>query len=222
MSLQVLMSNVTADGPGSALNCIGRSKAVVFVSGRFTANVSFEASLDGVTYFSFSGRPNGGSSLAAVVSAPGYLEFDVGGIAYLRPVVSRYESGTVTVHGYVDSAGGNVVYDGTASWPNSAEANTIVDLDVVLPEPLQEQSLYVVVVYNPSAVTGLAVSVKGKETFGSAVYPVLTSFAVEAGASKQVLVQGWLVGEGGRLSLSNDTVLGASDGFTAYVRIRQV
>lgn len=229
MGLQTLLSNVTANGPGAVLDCTGQKKAVLLISGTFNANVSFEASLDGVTYFSFSGKPNGGKALAAVVAAPGYVEFDVGGVAYLRPLVSRYENGSISVVGYTEveresAVGSNaLIYDGTASWADSAGAGTEVDLDVVLPDSLQGQALYLVTVHNPSAVTGLSVTVKGKETLGgAAVYSELTSFVVGADSSKQVLVQGWLLGEGGRLTLSNDTALGATDGFIAYIRVRQV
>lgn len=126
----------------------------------------------------------------------------------------------------VQLTGTNIqVYDGTATWANSAAVGTIVDIDFPLPTPLQGNALYEVVVTNPSGVTDLTVRVKNKETFGgTARYPELTSFPVAANSpdGKAVLVQGWLLGEGGRLSLSNDTALGASDGFTANVRIRKV
>ncbi|MHB1001900.1 MAG: hypothetical protein ACYC27_21885 [Armatimonadota bacterium] len=126
----------------------------------------------------------------------------------------------------VISAGSNEqIFDGQAVWANSAVQNTAVNIDITLPTVLQGSALYMITVTNPSTVTALTVSVKNKSTFGgTAKYPELTRFGVQANAAdgRSVLVQGWMLGEGGRLTLSNDTALGGSDGFTAYVRIRKV
>lgn len=121
--------------------------------------------------------------------------------------------------------GSNVqVYDGTSVWANSAPINTVVDKDITLPSLLQGDALYEIIVTNPSTVSDITVVVKNKETFNAiARYPELTRFGVVKNTDgKVILVQGWMLGEGGRLTLSNDTVLGVSDGFTAYVRVRKV
>lgn len=119
----------------------------------------------------------------------------------------------------------SLVYDGTAVWSNSASATTNIDINIPLPSSLQGNATYEITVTNPSAVSDITVIVKNKETFGgTARYPELTRFGVPKNTvdGKSVLAQGWMLGEAGRLSLSNDTILGASDGFTAYVRVRKV
>ena len=99
---EVLLNGVAQEGPGTALDCTGKRHAIMRVSGQFDADVVFEASLDGVDYFSFSGKANGSGSRTARVSAPGYVVFDVGPIVYLRPRVSRYKSGNIAVVGYAE------------------------------------------------------------------------------------------------------------------------
>jgi hypothetical protein len=115
------------------------------------------------------------------------------------------------------------IYDGTAVWANDALINTIVNKDITLPTTLQPNGMYEIIIDNVSADTALTVVVKGKETFGeTAKYPTLTTFTVAASTTKAYLVEGWMIGEAGRLSLSNDTALGAAAGFTANIRVRKV
>jgi len=122
----------------------------------------------------------------------------------------------------VTSQGSNAqVLDGTAAWADSAAQDTEVNLDIALPTPLPSGGLYTIFVKNPSANTGLDVSVRSKETFDAASYAELTSWNVAAGANSLKLVQGW-GGEALRLTLSNDTALGVGEGFTAYVSVRSV
>lgn len=126
----------------------------------------------------------------------------------------------------VIAAGSNEqIYDGSASWANNAAANTAVNIDITLPATLQGSALYMVAVTNPSTVSAITATVRNKGTFGgTARYPELTRFGVPASSpdGRSALIQGWMLGEGARLSLTNDTILGAADGFTAYVRIRKV
>jgi hypothetical protein len=127
------------------------------------------------------------------------------------------------VDGRYQIVGSNAkIADTTAVWANSAAANTAVNIDVALPSPLQGDAKYSIAIVNPSAVTALTIEVKNKETFGTAQYPEVTTINVPISTSKAVVVEGWLLGEAGRLALSNDTVLGAADGFTANIRVRKV
>lgn len=116
------------------------------------------------------------------------------------------------------------LYDGSVSWANSAAQGTENNIDIDLPTNLQKDAKYVVTVTNPSSVTGISVIVKNKETFDVARYPKLTEISVPVNTPDglSVVVDGWLVGEGGRLTLINDTALGLTDGFTAYVRVRKI
>lgn len=119
---------------------------------------------------------------------------------------------------------GNTTNTENAAWANSAAAGTAVNLDYGQQVGGIGQRGYAITVRNPSAVSALTVKMQGKETFAStAYYPEIDSLAVPAGSVKQFYVDGgWLDGEGGRLALTNDTVLGAGDGFTANVRVRQI
>ena len=138
------------------------------------------------------------------------------------------ESGTVNADGTFTqniAVTGSLatLLDTTAVWANSAAVNTAVNLDIPLPTQLQGEGLYQIIVTNPSTVSALTVVVKNKETLGTAKYPELTRFGVSTSSpdGKVIVVQG-LFGEAARLTLSNDTVLGAADGFTAYVRVRRM
>lgn len=120
---------------------------------------------------------------------------------------------------------GKIVYEGQAAWPNNASVNTIVNLDIPSPCKLQGEAIYLLTITNPSSVSALTVSVRNKESFGgTARYPELAKYGIAAGLwdGRSVLMQGWLLGEGGRLSISNDSLLGSSDGFDANVRIRMI
>lgn len=117
----------------------------------------------------------------------------------------------------------DLVGDFTAAWANSAGANTVVVVDVPLPAAGQAESRYLVTVINPSPVTALAVVLGNKETIGGIdYYPDITSLTVGAGASVSFVVQGFLLGSGGRITLSNNTALGVAQGFTALLRIRKI
>lgn len=108
--------------------------------------------------------------------------------------------------------------DADITWANSAPAGTAVTVDVAGAQAASGA----VTVRNPSSVTALTVKVQGKETLGgSARWAEIDSVAVPAGEVRQFFVDElWLIGEGGRLSITNDTVLGAGDGFTGQVRVR--
>jgi hypothetical protein len=125
----------------------------------------------------------------------------------------------------VELGSNELVYSDTAAWANSATANTIVNKDITLPATLYEDGVYLITVNNPSAVTAVTVSVRNKETLaGTARYPELTQFIVPASNvdGRSCLVQGWMRGEGARLTLSNQTALGASDGFAVSIKVRRI
>lgn len=116
------------------------------------------------------------------------------------------------------------VFDGTVTWANSEAVNSIKTVDIALPDTLQKDGLYEIIVTNPSTETTLTVSVKNKETFSVEKYPELKSISVPADSidGKANIVQGWLLGEAGRLTLSNDTAVGAAGTFVAEVRVRKI
>lgn len=126
-----------------------------------------------------------------------------------------------------DTGNGELLYEGAAVWANSAPVGTVVDLD--LPASAlgarEPDAKYAITVRNPSTVTALTLTVRNAETLGGALrYPQLgaSTYAIPINSpqGRTYVVEGFLIGEGGRLSLSNDTVLGVADGFTADVRVR--
>lgn len=102
MALYTLLNNVSSNTTGSALDCRNGKTSVVLVSGNFNADVKFQASLDGTNWFPYVGCVNGSIS-SGEVRAPSYIEFDVEGIAYLRPIVANFVTGNITVTGYVEA-----------------------------------------------------------------------------------------------------------------------
>lgn len=96
-----LLSNATANAPGSALDCRNAKRASFVITGSFDAAVNFEFSLDGTNWYPYVGSLACGQ-VSSVTYAPGYVLFDVEPVAYIRPSVSAYKSGSVTVVGYVD------------------------------------------------------------------------------------------------------------------------
>jgi len=125
---------------------------------------------------------------------------------------------------FIDPTGsGQQVYDGDAVFAASAAANTVADLDVPA-DTITGTDQFVVIVTNPSAITALTVVVRGKETFTAGVrYPAVQTITVPANTPEGTLtvVDGALVGEGARIVVSNNTVLGLGQGFTAEVRVRK-
>lgn len=101
MPVVTLLSGATANGPGTALDCRNAKKASFVITGTFKAAVSFEFSQDGTNYYPFTGKVNGGLD-SSVTYSPGHVLFDVEPVGWIRPNISQYESGSITVTGYVD------------------------------------------------------------------------------------------------------------------------
>ena len=126
----------------------------------------------------------------------------------------------------------NVIYEkhseSTAVFANSATANTQKTIDLTMKRPIE---IYAIIINNPSTVTDLTVKVFNKEVFGEDTkYAYITSFTVPKSQSLTgttidtylVLVEGMFIGGDVRLVVSNNTALGASEGFTSTFRIREV
>jgi hypothetical protein len=121
--------------------------------------------------------------------------------------------------------GTTLAADQSTSWANSAAVNTANNVDIAMPAELQPEGRYAIAILNPSTVTDLSVIIKAQETsFNAATrYVELTSFTMPKNKAdgKYFIVTG-LVGSSLRLTLSNDTVLGGADGFTAYIRVKKI
>lgn len=88
-----------ANTTGTPVNVAGLEAASCQVTGTFTADVEFKASVDGVTYFDIYGHNVGDAnhSYAKKVTAAAMIQFrDLAGIQFLRADVANWSVGTVT------------------------------------------------------------------------------------------------------------------------------
>lgn len=123
----------------------------------------------------------------------------------------------------LNTEGEQIDTDKAAVFANSAAVNTVVNVAIAAGKSRRDRTKFVVIVRNPSAVTALTVRVRAVETAlgGATRYPELATLAVPANTpdGKALVFEGYVSG-GLRVSVSNDTVLGVADGFTADVRVR--
>lgn len=113
----------------------------------------------------------------------------------------------------------------TVSLANSAAAGTTINVDIPLPSKVLADAKYLIIVTNPSTETALDIKVKNKVTLGGTPkYPEIAtnSVLVNTPGGKGFVVEGFLLGEGGRLAISNPTAVGLSGAFTADVHVIQI
>ncbi len=119
--------------------------------------------------------------------------------------------------------------DQAAAFANSATQYTQVNVDFAAPATTRPR--YKITVYNPSAVTDLTIKVMSKALSlgGDTRYSLIDIIVIPksqsiTGAtvnSYVKFIEGIFVGTDLRLIVCNNTALGASDGFSAYIRIRE-
>jgi hypothetical protein len=124
--------------------------------------------------------------------------------------------------------------DNAIVFANNALVNTQVNVDVTpdistIPYPKTRSLL---LVYNPSTITDLTIKIFAKETaFGGDVrYCLIDTVSIPKSQSitgttvnaYEKIFEGLFSGSSVRLVVSNDTALGAAEGFTAYARLREV
>jgi hypothetical protein len=112
--------------------------------------------------------------------------------------------------------------DQSASWANSAAANTAVNIDIVKPNETYEK--YALSVHNPSTETALTIKVyqKKKSLGGADRYALLTTVNVAVNSTEVSITDKPFLGEDCRFVVSNDTALGLSGAFTANVRLEEI
>lgn len=125
---------------------------------------------------------------------------------------------------FVTNVGTNeIIYDGSVTYTGSNVSNTAKNVDIALPAFFQGDAIYEIVGTNPSSESDITVVVKNKETFGgTARYPEVTRFNVPKSSPDgvAVLVQGWMLGEGARLTVLNPTATTVT--FQPFLRVRKV
>lgn len=113
--------------------------------------------------------------------------------------------------------------DFTATWADSAGGATEGGPIAIDPgDELPASGQYLVLVHNPSTVTALTVQPQVKGSFptaGDQFADLGNGFAVAADDTAALVVDELAFGDGGRLSITNDSALGAGEGFTAEVRV---
>lgn len=127
---------------------------------------------------------------------------------------------------------GNVPFaDQTAVYANSDAANTQKTFTLTPVAGFNDLSQFILDVYNPSTVTDLTVKVFAVEStlgggtrdcyIGTASVPKSATVTGTAISAHRLLFNGGSAGCPLKFVVSNNTVLGASDGFTATFRFRE-
>jgi hypothetical protein len=100
----VCLSAAAATGAGTALDCAGATYATFAVTGTLTSlTVTFEGSVDGTNYAAVP-TENAAGSAVSTTTATGIFMVHVGALKSVRPNVTTYVSGNVTVTGAVTTA----------------------------------------------------------------------------------------------------------------------
>ena len=159
----------------------------------------------------------------ALKDASGKVPGDVG---YTGPIVQANITGS-KISGTVVSGG----TDPTAVFANNAGANTQAT-PITITKPTNVSQMHQISVYNPSTVTDLTVKVFTVATsLGGGDRDVLVDTITIPKAqavtgttinSYAETVYNWMNQGNGKIQISNNTALGAAEGFTATVRVREI
>jgi hypothetical protein len=102
----------------------------IYISGTFTATVTFEGSIDGTNYFAINATPVNGGTAVTTATAGGQWLVDVSGLVATQVRCSAYTSGTIVVsnHFGAGSAAATVSVTGTPSTVDQTKiAGTTID-----------------------------------------------------------------------------------------------
>jgi hypothetical protein len=92
-----LQEAVEANANGAALATEGYASVLFTVTGTFDATVTFQGSRDNTNWFNIQAQNMSDATQASAVTAAGLYSAGIGGLEYVRAVVSNYVSGAVTV-----------------------------------------------------------------------------------------------------------------------------
>jgi len=136
----------------------------------------------------------------------------------------------VSLYGSNIVLGTQIGTDQAVAFANSAAANTQVNVDFVKPTVVRNR--YKLAFYNPSTITDLTVKIMSVAlSFGGGTrYDLIDTIVIPKSQaitgttidSYTKFVEGLFVGTDLRLVVSNNTALGAAEGFTGYIRLREV
>ncbi len=112
------LTSATCPGSGClTVATTGWGSLSIQVNGTFTGTLTFQGSIDGVTYNSIQALPSTSTTYVTTTTGTGLWTAPVGGFAFVRVNMTSYTSGTATVFVQPASAGGiaRVGSSGTSS-----------------------------------------------------------------------------------------------------------
>ena len=92
-----LSNSVTASGQTVPINTVGTSSLIMTATGTFVATLTFEATLDGTSWFTWFGVSNTSLNNMGSITVPDQVFFNVSAIQQFRVRCSAFTSGTVVV-----------------------------------------------------------------------------------------------------------------------------
>lgn len=119
---------------------------------------------------------------------------------------------------------GREITSAQVSWADSAGADTekTVVMDGQNDRPAGEDAIFIVAIKNPSSNTDLTVVVENERAFESGDdWAESDRWTLPASSTEEWPVRFLLGDKRSRLKLSNDSALGAGEGFTADVRVEE-
>ena len=98
-TVETLQAAAAALGNGTAIDVGGFDALVVDVTGTFVGTVTFEGTIDDVSYFAVGLKTMADGAAVSTATAPGAfkLPLDAGALSLFRARVSAFTSGTITV-----------------------------------------------------------------------------------------------------------------------------
>ena len=152
----------------------------------------------------------------------------VGLFGWLSAIWTALTAGILTVKSKL--SGVQISTDVAITFANSAAANN--QQTVTITAPTTGIGEYMLTCYNPSTVTDLTIKIyavalalggAGRDSLLATVYiPKSQTISGTVVNCNSKLIHGIFCAADMKLIVSNDTVLGGADGFSAYVRLREV
>lgn len=99
-----MQSASVAVGNGTLLPVTGYGTSVVQITGSFVGTITFEASQDGINYFSIATTQLGSGIIASTATVPGVYRSVITGMTNIRARISSYTSGSITAVGRTTNA----------------------------------------------------------------------------------------------------------------------
>jgi hypothetical protein len=131
--------------------------------------------------------------------------------------------------GVISSTGLNqILVDAQVPFAAAAGVNTTSSIDVSMPASIQPNGYAYLAITNPSTVSTMTVVFQNKEIFSASGSPIthyaeVTRQTVPANRPEGVvyIIQGWLLGDGARVVIFNNTIIEAG-GITVAMKARRI